>query len=46
MIWFIVALILFVLEMFSGTFYLLVISASLLSAGLAEWLLQTSILMR
>ncbi|PIT45310.1 hypothetical protein BHC46_02290 [Snodgrassella alvi] len=42
MIWFIVALILFVLEMFSGTFYLLVISASLLSAGLAEWLLQTS----
>ncbi|WP_239324040.1 NfeD family protein [Snodgrassella gandavensis] len=42
MIWCIVALILFVLEMFSGTFYLLVISASLLSAGMAEWLLQTS----
>ncbi|PIT16790.1 NfeD family protein [Snodgrassella alvi] len=42
MIWCIVALLLFVLEMFSGTFYLLVISASLLSAGLTEWLLQTS----
>ncbi|PIT13979.1 NfeD family protein [Snodgrassella alvi] len=42
MIWCIAALILFVLEMFSGTFYLLVISASLMSAGLAEWLLQTS----
>lgn len=42
MIWCIAALVLFVLEMFSGTFYMLVISASLLSAGLAEWLLKTS----
>lgn len=42
MIWCILALVLFVLEMFSGTFYLLVISASFLSAGLAEWLLHTS----
>lgn len=42
MIWCILALALFVIEMFSGTFYLLVISASFLSAGLAEWLLHTS----
>lgn len=38
----IIALILFILEMFTGTFYLLVISVSMLSAGLTEWLFDTS----
>ena len=33
MIWCIAALVLFVLEMFSGTFYMLVVSASLLNSG-------------
>lgn len=42
MMWFIAAVLLFVAEMFIGTFYLLVISASFISAGLAEWLLGTS----
>ena len=41
MYWIIAAIILFVAEMFLGTFYLLVASASLLSAGLAAWLLDT-----
>lgn len=42
MFWLITAVLLFVAEMFVGTFYLLVVSASLVSAGLAEWLLGTS----
>lgn len=41
MYWLIGAVLLFVAEMFLGTFYLLVISASLVSAGLADWLLDT-----
>jgi len=36
--WFIAAAALFVLEMFSGTFYLLVASIALLGAGIAAWL--------
>lgn len=36
--WFIAAAALFVLEMFSGTFYLLVVSIALLGAGVAAWL--------
>ena len=35
--WFIAAAALFVLEMFSGTFYLLVASIALLGAGIAAW---------
>lgn len=41
MYWIIAAIILFVAEMFLGSFYLLVVSASLLSAGLAAWLFDT-----
>ena len=41
MFWLIAAVLLFVAEMFMGTFYLLVVSASFVSAGLAEWLLGT-----
>ena len=41
MLWLIAAVLLFVAEMFMGTFYLLVVSASFVSAGLAEWLLGT-----
>lgn len=41
MYWFIAAVIVFVAEMFLGTFYLLVVSASLVSAGLSQWLLNT-----
>ena len=36
--WFIAAAALFVLEMFSGMFYLLVASIALLGAGVAAWL--------
>ena len=36
--WFIAAAALFALEMFSGTFYLLVVSIALLGAGIAAWL--------
>ncbi|WP_037585944.1 NfeD family protein [Stenoxybacter acetivorans] len=43
MYWAIAAVLVFVAEMFVGTFYLLVVSASLLSAGLAEWLFGTSL---
>ncbi|MCX8744984.1 NfeD family protein [Snodgrassella sp. B3882] len=42
MVWCIIALVLFVLEMFTGTFYLLIISASMFSASLSEWLFHTS----
>ena len=41
MYWFIAAVILVVLEMFVGTFYLLVIAAALASVGLTEWLFAT-----
>lgn len=41
MYWLITAVLVFVAEMFLGTFYLLVVSASLVSAGLAQWLLHT-----
>lgn len=41
MYWLIAAVVLVVLEMFIGTFYLLVIAASLASVGLTEWLFQT-----
>lgn len=44
MYWFIVAVVLFVAELFLGTFYLLVVSASLVSAGLSQWLLHTPLL--
>lgn len=43
MYWFIAAVLLFVAEMLMGTFYLLVVSASFVSAGLAQWLLGTSV---
>ncbi|WP_156471545.1 NfeD family protein [Snodgrassella sp. CFCC 13594] len=43
MYWFIAAVLLFVAEMLMGTFYLLVVSASFISAGLAQWLLGTSL---
>ena len=36
--WFTAAAALFILEMFSGTFYLLVLSIALLGAGLTAWL--------
>ena len=36
MVWCISALLLFLVELFSGTFYLLVISAAMLSSGLSE----------
>ena len=39
--WLIAAVILVVLEMFVGTFYLLVIAAALASVGLTEWLFAT-----
>ncbi|MDF7675885.1 NfeD family protein [Neisseriaceae bacterium ESL0693] len=42
MYWIIAAVVLFIIEMFTGTFYLLIISASLASAGLSAWLFQTS----
>ncbi|KES12415.1 NfeD-like protein, partial [Snodgrassella alvi SCGC AB-598-O02] len=42
MVWCISALLLFLVELFSGTFYLLVISAAMLSSGLSEWLFNTS----
>jgi membrane protein implicated in regulation of membrane protease activity len=42
MVWCIIALVLFILEMFTGTFYLLIISASFFSASLSEWLFHTS----
>ena len=41
MYWLIAAVILVVLEMFVGTFYLLVIAAALASVGLTEWLFAT-----
>ena len=41
MFWLIAAVILVVLEMFVGTFYLLVIAAALASVGLTEWLFAT-----
>ena len=41
--WLIAAVILVVLEMFVGTFYLLVIAAALASVGLTEWLFATGI---
>ena len=41
MSWLIAAVILVVLEMFVGTFYLLVIAAALASVGLTEWLFAT-----
>ena len=41
MYWLIAAVILVVLEMFVGTFYLLVIAAALASVGLTEWLCAT-----
>ena len=43
MIWFVLALLVFIAELFSGTFYLLVVSAALACAGLADWLLGTSV---
>ena len=43
MYWLIAAVILVVLEMFVGTFYLLVIAAALASVGLTEWLFATGI---
>lgn len=42
MYWIIIAIILFIIEMCTGTFYLLIISASFASAGLAWWLFETS----
>lgn len=42
MVWCISALLLFLVELISGTFYLLVISAAMLSSGLSEWLFNTS----
>lgn len=42
MYWLIAAVILVVAEMFFGTFYLLVVSAALACAGLAQWLFGTS----
>ena len=41
--WLIAADILVILEMFVGTFYLLVIAAALASVGLTEWLFATGI---
>ena len=41
MYWLIAAVILVILEMFVGTFYLLVIAAALASVGLTEWLFAT-----
>ena len=41
MYWLIAAVILVVLEMFVGTFYLLVIATALASVGLTEWLFAT-----
>ena len=41
--WLIAAVILVILEMFVGTFYLLVIAAALASVGLTEWLFATGI---
>ena len=43
MYWLIAAVILVILEMFVGTFYLLVIAAALASVGLTEWLFATGI---
>lgn len=43
MYWLIAAVVLVVLEMFIGTFYLLVIAAALASVGLTEWLFHTPI---
>lgn len=37
--WFIVAVLLFIVELFLGTVYLLVVSLALLGAGLMAWLL-------
>lgn len=39
--WLAVAVILFIAEMFLGTFYLLVVCAAFVAAGLSAWLLQT-----
>lgn len=43
MYWFIIATVIFIAEIFLGTFYLLVVSASFISAGLAQWLFDTSL---
>lgn len=43
-IWFIIAVIVLIIELFAGTIYLLVLSAALFGAGLAAWLFNSIII--
>lgn len=42
MVWFAIALVAFILELFSGTFYLLVLSLSFALTGAVQWFFQTT----